>query len=115
MPFLTFAIALPLLVWGAISVMRGSLFLLVALFLVSTCVFPAEFAAVDVAGLTMDPRSPVPVGDCRAGGVALAARGVTAETFGSARRSHGAVPAVVDRADDHSTVGCDASRPTRRH
>ncbi len=53
MPFLTFAIALPLLVWGAISVMRGSLFLLVALFLVSTCVFPAEFAAVDAAGLTM--------------------------------------------------------------
>ena len=52
MPFLIIAMALPLLLWGAISVSRGSLFLSVALFLVATCVFPAEFFSVDLAGLT---------------------------------------------------------------
>ena len=52
MPFLTTAIALPLLLWGAISIARGSLFISVALFFIATCVFPAEFIAVDMAGLT---------------------------------------------------------------
>jgi O-antigen ligase len=52
MPFLAAAIALPLIVWGSISILRGSITLSVALFLVCTCVFPAEFFSVDVAGLT---------------------------------------------------------------
>ncbi len=52
MPFLIFALAMPLLVWGIISVVRGSIFLSVALFLVATCVFPAEFFAIDLGGLT---------------------------------------------------------------
>ncbi|MEO8269673.1 MAG: O-antigen ligase family protein [Aureliella sp.] len=52
MPFLVFATALPLLLWGAILVARGSLFLSVAIFFVATCVFPAEFFSVDMAGLT---------------------------------------------------------------
>ncbi|MCC7337776.1 MAG: O-antigen ligase family protein [Pirellulaceae bacterium] len=52
MPFLIIAIALPLILWGAISVVRGSLFLSVAVFFVATCVFPAEFFSVDMAGLT---------------------------------------------------------------
>ncbi len=52
MPFLITAIALPLLLWGAISIARGSLFVLVALFFVATCVFPAEFFALDMGGLT---------------------------------------------------------------
>lgn len=52
MAFLTFIIALPLLVWGAICVVCSSLYLSVALFFFATCVFPAEFFAVDMAGLT---------------------------------------------------------------
>jgi O-antigen ligase len=52
MPFLIFALAMPLLVWGIISVVRGSIFLSVAFFLVATCVFPAEFFAIDLGGLT---------------------------------------------------------------
>ncbi len=52
MPFLASVITLPLLVWGIISVVRGSIFLSVALFLVATCVFPAEFFALDLGGLT---------------------------------------------------------------
>ncbi len=52
MPFLTTAIALPLLLWGTILVARGSLFLSVSLFFVATCVFPAEFFSIDMGGLT---------------------------------------------------------------
>lgn len=52
MSFLITAIALPLVLWGAISIARGSLFVLVALFFIATCVFPAEFLAVDLGGLT---------------------------------------------------------------
>lgn len=52
MPFLVFAIALPMLVWGSIAIVRGSIFLSITLFLIATCVFPAEFFAVDLGGLT---------------------------------------------------------------
>ena len=52
MPFLVFAIALPMLVWGSIAIVRGSIFLSITLFLVATCVFPAEFFAIDLGGLT---------------------------------------------------------------
>ncbi len=52
MPFLILAIAFPLVLWGAISITRGSIFLSVALFFVATCVFPAEFLSADLAGLT---------------------------------------------------------------
>lgn len=52
MPFLITTVALPLIVWGSIYVLRTSIFLTIALFLVFTCVFPAEFFAVDLGGLT---------------------------------------------------------------
>lgn len=52
MSFLMTTLALPLLLWGAIAVVRGSLFLSVALFFTATCVFPAEFFSIDMAGLT---------------------------------------------------------------
>ncbi|MCA9131802.1 MAG: O-antigen ligase family protein [Planctomycetales bacterium] len=52
MPFLALTIAAPLLLWVMIALLRGSIFLSTALFFVATCVFPAEFYAVDALGLT---------------------------------------------------------------
>ncbi len=52
MPFLLTVMTLPLVLWGAISITRGSLFISVALFFIATCVFPAEFFSLDMGGLT---------------------------------------------------------------
>ena len=45
-------LGLALLVWTVIAVLRGSIFLSIALFFVATCAFPAEFFSFDAAGLT---------------------------------------------------------------
>ena len=52
MPFLVLTLCLALGVWSVIALVRGSVFLSTALFLVSTSCLPAEFFAVDAAGLT---------------------------------------------------------------
>ncbi len=52
MAFLALAISIVTTVWALIVLMRGSVFVSTALFLVSTCCFPAEFVSVDAAGLT---------------------------------------------------------------
>jgi O-antigen ligase len=52
MPFLAVTACLVALVWGAIVLARGSLHLSIAIFLAVTVIFPAEFFAIDAAGLT---------------------------------------------------------------
>lgn len=52
MPALLLSLGLGVLLWGAIAVLYGSLYLSVALFLVATCCFPAEFFHVEAGGLT---------------------------------------------------------------
>ncbi|QDV24112.1 O-antigen ligase family protein [Aureliella helgolandensis] len=52
MPFLVLTLCLALGVWSVIALVRGSVFLSTALFLVSTSCLPAEFFAVDAASLT---------------------------------------------------------------
>ncbi|MCR9293392.1 MAG: O-antigen ligase family protein [bacterium] len=53
MYFLAFCFALALFVWAAIALAYGSVFLSAALFIVASCCFPAEFASIDVGGLTL--------------------------------------------------------------
>ncbi|RMF39261.1 MAG: O-antigen ligase domain-containing protein [Planctomycetota bacterium] len=52
MTFLVTVLALPLLVWGGIALVRGSIFVSVALFLVFASCFPSEFFAFDAGGMT---------------------------------------------------------------
>lgn len=52
MSFLLVTLGLALLTWAIVIVVRGSIFTTIALFFVSTCVFPAEFFAIDAMGLT---------------------------------------------------------------
>ncbi|MEZ6137210.1 MAG: O-antigen ligase family protein [Pirellulaceae bacterium] len=52
MAVLAFTIGLALAVWSVIALLRGSVFLSTALFLIATTTFPAEFFAVDAVGLT---------------------------------------------------------------
>lgn len=52
MQFLILTIGIAASVWAVAAILRGSVFLSTALFLISVCVFPAEFFSVDVAGLT---------------------------------------------------------------
>ena len=52
MQFLILTMSLAMLVWAVIVLLHGSVFLSTALFIVATCVFPAEFFSVDAGGLT---------------------------------------------------------------
>lgn len=52
MQILLLSFALAMLVWAGIVMLRGSIFLSTALFLVSTSCFPAEFFSVNLGGLT---------------------------------------------------------------
>ncbi|GIW97006.1 MAG: hypothetical protein KatS3mg111_0339 [Pirellulaceae bacterium] len=52
MEFLIGILALPLILWGIIALVKGSLHVSVALFIVLTSCFPAEFFALDAIGLT---------------------------------------------------------------
>ena len=52
MLLLTLLAALPVMLWGGICLAYCPLSLTVVAFFVTTCLFPAEFFAVDVAGLT---------------------------------------------------------------
>ncbi|MCA9129557.1 MAG: O-antigen ligase family protein [Planctomycetales bacterium] len=52
MPFLMLTAALALGIWAIIALVRGSVFISTALFLCSTSCLPAEFASVDLGGLT---------------------------------------------------------------
>lgn len=52
MTFLVAIASVTLMVWAVIALVRGTVFLSTALFLVATCCFPAEFFAVDAGGLT---------------------------------------------------------------
>ncbi len=52
MPFLTLTLCLAMSVWAVIVLLRGSVFLSTALFLVATSCLPAEFFSFDAAGLT---------------------------------------------------------------
>lgn len=52
MSFLLLTVAIAFAVWAVVVLVRGSVFLSTALFLASTCCFPAEFVSLDLAGLT---------------------------------------------------------------